>query len=137
VGQSDTFPIIIITTYCNTTPRRIAFQDLYAIKNEITSLQLLWDFNSYFINIPIGYFIINGGNRIRPMVVEGMEIPVIEYAKRNRVDMALNTIDDPDKTNEIKISYLIGITGLCDGVSKSVLLHISDNGSVWSWRDSR
>jgi hypothetical protein len=125
----------MITTYENFSAHKVDFSELYSKKNQITSMLLMWDYNSYYVNITNKYFIINGGNRIRPTIMETMEQPVLEYARRNRANIEINV--ESTKNGKVEISYLIGVTGLCDGTAKSILLHISETGDMWMWKEDR
>jgi len=129
-------PDFIITTDDNAEAREIQFSDIFNLKNKITSIMLLWDYNSYYVNIEQGYFIINGGKRIQPTVATMMLHKKLEYARRNRMDIQMDG-DDTLEESDIRMSYLFGIEGIVDNEHKSILLHISEDGFLWGWRDKR
>lgn len=134
--DTRSMPDIIVTTELNPEPFQVLFSDLYALKNKIKSLLFLWDYNSYYVNVEQGYFIINGGRRIQPTITLTMTDKIIEYAKRNRVDV---TLDNNENINsgEVQSSYLLGIIGKDGTENKSILIHISPDGSLWGWKDKR
>jgi hypothetical protein len=129
-------PEFIITTTDEPEQREAQFSDLYALKDKIASIMLLWDFNSYYINIQQGYFIINGGRRIQPTVASLMLHKKLEYARRNRMDVQIAG-DDEKENPEISISYIFGMHGVSGDEEKSILLHISSDGTTWCWRDTK
>lgn len=131
----NVLPEIIVTTENNPEPYEVQFSDIYNIKDKIKSMLLLWDTNSYYVNIDVGYFIINGGRRVQPVILQMMTDKTIEYAKRNRMDVTLD--GDDLEQGEIQSSYLLGVTGKYNGENKTILVHVSPDGSLWGWKDKR
>ena len=129
-------PEFIVTTYERPEAHEIQFNELFKLKINITSIMLLWDFNSYYVNVDEGYFIINGGRRVQPTVIGKLSDRELEYARRSRVDLELGS-DDLVDAPDAQVSYLFGITGTYEHEKKSVLLHIAEDGSVWGWKDHR
>lgn len=130
-------PDFIVSTSVPFDFRKISFSEFFKIKDHVKAVSILWEYNSYFINVHEGIFIINGGKKVRPIYLDKMTDLKLEYARRNRMDVVLDTTEKI-KTREIQIVYLFGIKGkYYDGTEKMILLQISQDGSCWAWKDSR
>ena len=126
-------PEWIITTYDSSKQRNICFKDLLKLRPQIDSLMLLFDYNSFYVNVDGRYFIINGGRRIQPTAFSMMVKPTVLYSKRRTRTM---TVNGGSKSTDV-ISYLLGVEGELDGQMRQLLLHISGDGKLWVWRDGR
>jgi hypothetical protein len=137
VKEMSKEPEFFITTQDNPEVRPVPFVNLYAQRDFMTSMTLLWDCNSYHINIIDKYFIINGGRRI-PVTGKLDSIKVL-YARRNNVELTVTG------GKEVKrgISYLLGFEAVNDNnltegpVKHELMLHISSDGKVYTFRDKR
>jgi len=123
---------IIVRVKDETSPRPIKFEELYAIKDSMVSLTLLWDTNCYSVNIDRRYFCINGGRKIAIKTFRKCTDLSICYRKRNSIDLSFGAV--PDKRSEPQVTYLIGFEGTVDGELCRELIHISPDGATWIWK---
>lgn len=65
-----------------------------------------------------------------PKVSQASEI---EYAARHTRQLSMTS----DSESSERISFLVGVKGTIQGEERSLLLHISDDGSMWQWKDTR
>lgn len=131
--NNPTDPEWIITRVDDPKPQRVEFPDLFSQKDQITSIAVLWDTNSYYVNIEEGYFIINGGRRLQPTGVAMMEDRRIEYARRNSRSFAVGQQDKSVNSS----SYLVGIEGRIENEERQLLIHVSSDGRSWGWKSHR
>lgn len=117
-------------------PKNLPFKELFHNRPEMASMMLLWNNNSYYINVEDRYFLINGGRRIIPAVLVLMKNPIVLYARRNKQEVNMN-MDKPSEMGDRTITYLLGAEGIVDGISKEILLEVSENGLFWKWRNKR
>ena len=128
-------PTFLVSTEYPLKYKICSFSQLYNIRFDIKSLILLWDFNSYLINIHDKYFIINGGRKIQPNVFNEMKDFHLIYARRNRINIVLDSDKPTEKPQKF---YLFGIEGkFLDNMANSILLQISEDGTQWIWRDKK
>jgi len=129
----------IITTSDDEGPRKVQFRELYALKDKIEQMTILWDVNSYHVNIPERYFIINGGRKL--FFKDEFDEAVLFYAKRNRKTIGMNkapvarTVEG--KVLSHSVTYLLGLDGTQDGKEKILLLQTSPDGKFWRWQDHK
>lgn len=117
-------PEFIIATIDQPEPRGVQFSELYNLQKSITHLTLLWDYHSYHVNLVDKVFIINGGRKLQ---VEQFPGPVrLVYARRNTMMM---TGGNPKPL----ITYLLGM----EDDNNQLLLHVSDTGGTWAWKNHR
>lgn len=128
-----TDPEWIIETEDNRSPHSVQLPEIFAQKDLVRSVVLLWDTNSYYVNVEEGYFIINGGRRLQPTGVAMMEDRRICYARRNSRSFA---VGQPDQAQD-SVSYLVGVEGRIEGEERQLLLQISSDGRLWVWKDKR
>ena len=129
-------PEWMITTYDNPEYRKVEFSELLALKDEINSAILLWNFNSYLINISEAYFIINGGRKLQPTVFFNMTDRKFLYARRHRETLPVGVdLGNENRTHEV--FYLLGVEGMVEGEKKELLLFISSDGTLWKWIPKR
>ena len=129
-------PEWIITTYEDDNPRKVDFLELLGLRDQISSALLLWNFNSYYINLSEAYFIINGGRKIQPTVFFNMTDRKFLYARRHRETLPVGVeLGNENKTHEV--FYLLGVEGMIEGEKKELLLFISSDGSLWKWIPKR
>ena len=123
-------PEIIISTKSQPTPAVVPFSALFSQRESITQMTLLWDYNSYHVNLSDKYFIVNGGRKLFfEDNIEG-EIRLL-YARRNRMSVSIGSPGaDCDK---FVSAYLLGV----ESDKKKLFLIISDDGAEWGWKDNR
>lgn len=115
----------IIASFKNGEESRVvAFSELYGLRQNICSLLLLWDTNSYYVNCEEGVVMVNGGRRIRSDKFRDSEIL---YRKRNAMtySMASNEDTSPEKV----VSWIIGL----QKAGEMVALEIKNEGVTWGW----
>ena len=115
-------PTWIITFKDEELPKVVSFKDLYAIRNNINSALLLWDYNSYRVDIKDKYFCVNGGKKI---YIQEMETPEFVYLRRN-----IRNIYENSTNSDTNTFYILGM----QENSNTLVLNISSDGSNWAWK---
>ncbi len=116
----------IIVTEDDAEPRRVRFEDLFAIRESLTSIMLLWNTNSYYVDRLSNTFIVNGGRRIR---IETLGEGSIVYRRRNSLITSLS--GQPEKRS---VSWVIGLQGK-ENPEQMAILQITEDGSGWELRN--
>ena len=117
--------IIVTTREDSNQPRVVQFLDLYALRDDITSMMYLWDTNCYYVNVGSRTFIINGG---RKLSFGSLGPCRILYRRRNRRTFAIDGKDGgPEKTT----LWLLGLEERAG--EKKIILIISEDGMAWQW----
>jgi len=114
---------IMVTLKDDLTSRLVQFSELYAMRERIGSLMLLWNTNSYYVDSVSRTFIINGGRRTK---FNEMEDCRILYRRRTKAEVAMNS----EERNRI-VTWLIGIESRSTG--SVVFIEIGDDGVEWKW----
>lgn len=114
---------IIVTTTEKATPQVVEFEQLYPIKDKITSIIFLWNTNSYYVNIEDNTFMINGG---RKLVFATFGEAHVLYRKRSAVSFAVGSPETSEKT----ITWIIGLE---NEEGEKLFLKLQDNGKTWQW----
>ena len=122
-------PEYIICTHAKPEPHSVEFSELFAQREDIKKMIMLWDSNSYLVDVILKSFLINGGRRLSLLDHFPGRATVL-YARRNRQEISLNS----DEKGRASISYLLGLKGE-DG--KELILHISPDGKAFSMIDHR
>jgi len=128
-------PEFIIRIKSEPSPRPIRFEDIFPIKDELQSLTLLWDTNSYMVNRDKRFIIINGGRKIA--FGEYKECRDLKIFYRRRVSQDIGVGNNIIKEKAKRVSYLLGFVGTVKDETKYVFLHISTDGTQWVWKDER
>ena len=122
-------PDFVIATVDNPQPHVVQFEDLYAQREQIAHITLLWNFNSYHVNVAERHFIVNGGR----MIIRGEDqfsgTAQLIYTRRKRVDMLM----EDDSIPAHRTLYLVGLK---DG-DRELMLEIAEDGSRYTWRTKR
>lgn len=121
-------PEYIISTVDQGSPRIVPFSELYAQRRDITAMTLLWDHNSYHVNVVDRYFIINGGRKLH--FEDLFPVPMILYSRRNRFE-----VSDGEGAKDPMVTYLLGLQSQDE--KKQLFLHISGDGQAWAWDNAR
>jgi len=134
--KKEQTPEWIIATYDDPNNRKVEFSELLALKDKISSALLLWDYNSYYVNLSEQYFIINGGRRLQPTIFPKLDNSSFLYARRNKKTMPVGVAPGNEYLSH-EITYLLGIEGTLNGEKKELLIQISSDGSLWKWIPKR
>ena len=106
--------------------------DFYAIKSLPTppvGLGVIWPFNSYVVDSEHMTVTINGGTNIGARgFLNGADHAVIVHWKRRRKELGLTGGESRESE-----SYLLGL----QAGDHCVLLHISETGRMWSFKNAR
>ena len=124
-------PTWIITTYDDETQRAVEFSQLFALRSKIRTALLLWDTNSYYVNVKDRFFMINGGRKI-PINDNFSDTISFLYARRNKQSVALFT--SKGSITKPEVSYILGVEGI---ENQELFIHITKNGTLWEWGDKR
>lgn len=124
----------IISNHDKPEPHVVDFEEIYDLRDQINSITLLWDTNSYHVDLVRKEIIINGGRRICIKGFERMGDLTAIAVKRHTKRISFN--GDEGDPGEM-VSYLIGWEKDVEGEKKEIMLHISPDGREWCWRDHR
>ncbi|MHA2426512.1 MAG: hypothetical protein ACXADB_00530 [Candidatus Hermodarchaeia archaeon] len=125
--MSDPHEIIVTIKDDPNQPRVVSFSDLFAIRDDITTMTHLWNTNCYYVNVLQKSFMINGGRRIRFNSPFGD--CALLYRRRTRKTIALDGNGKP-------ITEIAWIMGIEDKETKEMaFLIISEDGRNWEWRN--
>ena len=127
----------LVTTKSDKIPKVMQFEVIAGYKPEIETMTLLWNANSYHVNLPQRLFIINGGRRIHIQGWEDVESVNILYYKRHNREVSVNGDNGSPREGPNVVSYLRGWEGGVAEDAKQIMLHIGPNGKEWYWRDHR
>lgn len=105
-------------------PMVLPFEQLHDIKDSITSIMLLWNTSSFYVDRLSKTFIVNGGRKLR---MENLGECSILYRKRSAVTVSVNGGEQGRK-----VSWIIGLQ---DDHDKIVALKVDERGSTWEWID--
>lgn len=126
-------PEWLVCTNDRPAPHVVPFKELFAIKESMTALQLLWHFNSYYVDAKRKRFVINGGRNVfLPDWKNAQDVKVL-YRRRHTETISFG--GDGEKKHEV--SYLLGLQGVLQGEQKEIMIHISPDGIEWYWKDKR
>jgi len=115
---------IVVSLKDGTSSQRVVqFSELHGLIDNIGSLMLLWNSNSYYVDCISKTFIINGGRRTR---FNEMEDCKVIYRRRNQCQMSMS--GQPGETHTI---WIIGLESKKTG--SMILIDISEDGTDWSW----
>jgi hypothetical protein len=128
-------PEWIITTTDESLSRPVDFKELFGLKSTIVTAMLLWDTNSYYVNVSEGFFVINGGRTISVPKNIGSD-PVFLYTRR--VSQAFSAFEGEVKSTKKDTTYLFGVESVSDsGTKLEIFLTISQDGRFWRWGNKR
>ena len=127
-------PDFLITTVSDNQLRPVSFKELYPLRDEITAMCMVWNYNSYMVDCERMGFIINGGRlRCLPRLSEFGGRKVV-YARRNTKTVA---VEDLSTTNE-SVSYILGLSYvIIESVRRELVLHISADGAKYEFKLER
>lgn len=114
--------------------KKVLFKDIFPNRDNIESIMMLWDTNSYYINVKNKYFLINGGRRVQPIALLEMEDLKPLAVHRHRKELSTNTMDVTGNESSL---FLVGVTGIIKDEVRDLFLYISQDGSMWSWGTKR
>ena len=131
--MTDQQEIIITTSKFPDEPRGVDFGELYDLhrSEDIITMMLLWNHNSYYVNSQERTFIVNGG---RKMVLEQLGECKFLYRRRTQFEVGMNNLKDVSGPKDKRVNWLIGFEEI--GTAVMVLLQISEDGLHWMWADS-
>jgi len=127
-------PVWIGTKYDGTIAE-IPFKELLHTCDKLKQLALIWDCNSYLINIEDRYFVVNGGRRLA--IRDDLRDIKLIYRRRKRAVLKMNEIGrTPDQDRKPETFYLLGISGKNGSdIPQHILLQISECGQFFIWQD--
>lgn len=137
-GKVISEPVWVITTYTDATQKAVEFSQLFAVRFDIKTALLLWDTNSYYINVEGRYFIINGGRKIAVNNEFGDSVNFL-YARR--VQQSVSLFTSKGKITKPEVAYLLGLQGAWEGPARyennELFVHVSEDGKSWKWGNKR
>lgn len=121
--MEEDFLEIIIKVDGEREPRKVSFNELYPLRDQIESIMFLWNANSYYVDCLDNVFIINGGRKLR---FPQMGHSVIEYRKRTSMQVSAVGAHEPQK----QVEWIIGLRGAKEDI---LVLKIDESGRDWVW----
>ncbi|MBW1995094.1 MAG: hypothetical protein JRI77_11700, partial [Deltaproteobacteria bacterium] len=118
-------------------PHAVGFGEIYRLKPRITSLTVLWDTNSYHVDVSRRHFVINGGRRISMQEIFKDAENVEPIAVRRHTKYLTINNDQNAKHEEEAVTFLVGLEGMVKGEKREILVHISPGGTMWMWKNKR
>lgn len=119
---------IIVKLSDEIKPRSIRFEDMYNVADKVESLMLLWDANSYYVDVKSSHFLINGGRRLEfPRITD----PRLVYRKRTSQTVSISGAAEGSRKS---VSWIVGIRDGDEG--EMILLIITDTGAAWYWANT-
>lgn len=125
-------PQILVTTKQSDRPCILQFENIFGVKQDVTTIQLMFSNNAYELNVKDRCFTINSGHKRHRFDLDFIEASLV-CIRRQRLDIIPSTGESRQTT-----TYLLGLEGTApSGDRQQILLHIYDNGQHWYWRNSR
>jgi hypothetical protein len=110
--------------------RKVDFEWIYPNKQDLTSISLIFPYNSYRIYNDTS-FSINGGHRIK--VGEVIKNSQLMCIKRHTKSMPVGGGEEKEE-----VSYLLGFLGdNAKGEEAQIYVHVSPDGSEFKWAKER
>jgi len=131
---------IFITTTATVNPIPIDFYDIKKIPDPVTAVILIWDHNSYVINVAEKFFVINGGRVVVPEFLKSIDKPKLSYCMRRRASVDLGGEVEEGGVNlsdRAFTSYLFGVDSEEGSSPWATHLEISDDGKFWRFVGKR
>ena len=127
-----TTPEIVVATKGHRVLQKTSFEEASQNKREIIVASLVWNTNSYFVDIDEQVFVINGGKKIRfeEWLVND---PILVLIRRHHLRLGMGDGEHPLK----EVSYLLGYVGIAAGAERTMLMHISPDGSEFVFKTRR
>ncbi len=126
----------IVSTKDRPQPYKIEFEKIFPLKPQIKSAVLLFNFNSYLVNVKEKFFVINGGRKISIKGFESCSDLKVTVVKRHRRELSLGKAESNGKGKEY-VFFLLGWEGTVEGEKKELFLNISPEGNQWFWASKR
>ena len=131
------YPAWVVETESNPTSRPIAFSDLKAYQQDIVAVALIWPTHSSRVGVRDRFFVINGGFPIKTDTDQAKSEAVLEYVRRQSQNVSLIGNNNV-RVGGVATVYLIGYKYVTvDGVEKTRLVEISQDGTTWKFRDHK
>jgi len=112
-------------------PDSVEFESIFPSRDRIEHLTLLWDTNSYHLNVAERFFIVNGGRRLRPQILEEWGVCRLLAVRRWTRELSMTG----DQVRADSARYLLGFVGSDE--SEQLFVHVAEDGASWAWEKKR
>lgn len=119
---------ILVQVQGESAPRSVKFEDLFAIKEVVLSIVLMWTYNSYYVGVDKSTFLINGGRKLK---FDRIKNPKLVYRKRTSQTISTTGAAEGERRS---MSWIVGIQEGDDG--EMILLNITETGANWHWMNT-
>lgn len=109
-----------------------SFEEASQKRLDIERACLIWNTNSYFIDVHAQEFVVNGGRKIR-FDEEQVTDPVLLLVRRHIRKVSMGGTAHLEE----RVSYLIGYEGMRGGAKHEVFAHVSPDGSEFRFENKR
>lgn len=132
-------PEYIITTSEKPESHLVDFGEVFKQRDHIRTITLLWNTNSYLVNVEKRFFLINGGRRmqVNDLVQSSKVLPFLIRRGQNKLTVNMSDPNDKGKIHGQSRTHLLGLEAEVRGVRKEIMIHISASGKEWVWKDKR
>ena len=118
-------PAFLVKTAINGVYAEHTFSELYNMRDQIITLTVMWDYNSYLIDLYERHIVINGGRALRMDLLTQMEDPKLYYRKRHMTNIGISD----GKTKQDRLSYVVGAEGIVAGKLRQIYMLIKGDGT--------
>ena len=124
-------PEIVAASKAKRQLEKTTFEYISQHRAEVTIAALVWNTNSYFIDVEEQVFVINGGKKIRfdEWQIDDSQILLI---RRNKQDLK-----DGEPQKVVPLGYMLGLQGTHEGQPRMVFVHVSPDGSQFDFKTAR
>jgi len=132
-------PEYIITTSEKPESHLVDFGEVFKQRDHIKTITLLWNTNSYLVNVEKRFFLINGGRRmqVNNLVQSSKVLPFLIRRHQAKIGVGFADGDGGGEVSEHTLTHLLGLEAEVLGVRKEIMIHISTDGREWVWKDRR
>lgn len=124
-------PEFVIASKAKRTLEKVTFEYISQHRPEVVTAALVWNTNSYLVDVEEQVFVVNGGKKIR----------FDEWPIDNRRLLLIQSNRQDVKEGELQVvkvvSYMLGIEGTHEGQPRMIFVHISPDGSQFEFKTAR
>lgn len=121
-------PQIVVATKKERVLYLTTFEDVAITKEEVATCALIWNTNSYYIDVENQIFVVNGGKKIRFDEYQ-VANAILVFVRRHHVTL------NGEKKEET--SYFLGYEGEGKEKHEMMAMHISPDGSEFRFVQTR
>lgn len=107
--------------------KTVVFKDILALKNQINAVSLVFDTNSYYVDVEDQHFVINGGRKLK-IETQIVSSPKLFYCVERRKDIGIG-----NNVLSQSFTYLLGY----EGKDKMMFMRIAPDGKTFRFETTR